>query len=55
MKLQQNKDVRLEIRISQSEYDKLKFVADSIGWSVSRLIRAYTEKFCGGVNYDNKK
>lgn len=55
MKLQQNKDVRLEIRISQSEYDRLKFVADSIGWSVSRLIRAYTEKFCGGVNYDNKK
>ena len=55
MKLQQNKDVRLEIRISQSEYDRLKFVADSIGWSVARLIRAYTEKFCGGVNYDNKK
>ena len=55
MKLQQNKDVRLEIRISQSEYDRLKFVADSIGWSVSRLIRAYTEKFCGGVNDDNKK
>ena len=55
MKLQQNKDVRLEIRISQSEYNRLKFVADSIGWSVSRLIRAYTEKFCGGVNYDNKK
>ena len=55
MKLQQNKDVRLEIRISQSEYDRLKFVADSIGWSVSRLIRAYSEKFCGGVNYDNKK
>ena len=55
MKLQSKKDVRLEIRISQSEYDKLKFVADSIGWSVSRLIRAYTEKFCGGVNYDNKK
>ena len=55
MKLQQNKDVRLEIRISQSEYDRLKFVADSIGWSVSRLIRAYTEKFCGGVNYDNQK
>lgn len=55
MKLQENKDIRLEIRISQSEYDRLKFVADSIGWSVSRLIRAYTEKFCGGVNYDNKK
>lgn len=55
MKLQENKDVRLEIRISQSEYDRLKFVADSIGWSVSRLIRAYTEKFCGGLNYDNKK
>lgn len=55
MKLQENKDVRLEIRISQSEYNRLKFVADSIGWSVSRLIRAYTEKFCGGVNYDNKK
>lgn len=55
MKLQENKDVRLEIRISQSEYYRLKFVADSIGWSVSRLIRAYTEKFCGGVNYDNKK
>lgn len=55
MKLQEKKDVRLEIRLSQSEYDKLKFVADSIGWTVSRLIRAYTEKFCGGVNYDNKK
>ena len=55
MKLQENKDVRLEIRISQSEYDRLKFLADSIGWSVSRLIRAYTEKFCGGLNYDNKK
>ena len=55
MKLQENKEVRIEIRISQSEYDRLKFVADSIGWSVSRLIRAYTEKFCGGVNYDNKK
>lgn len=55
MKLQENKYVRLEIRISQFEYDRLKFVADSIGWSVSRLIRAYTEKFCGGVNYDNKK
>ena len=55
MKLQENKVVRLEIRLSQSEYDRLKFVADSIGWSVARLIRAYTEKFCGGVNYDNKK
>ena len=55
MKLHENKDVRLEIRISQSEYDRLKFVADSIGWSVSRLIRAYTEKFVGGVQYDNKK
>lgn len=55
MKLQEKKEVRLEIRISQSEYDKLKFVADSIGWTVSRLIRAYTEKFCGGVNNDNKK
>lgn len=55
MKLQENKEVRLEIRISQCEYDRLKFVADSIGWSVSRLIRAYTEKFVGGVQYDNKK
>lgn len=55
MKLQEKKEVRLEIRISQFEYDRLKFVADSIGWTVSRLIRAYTEKFCGGVNYDNKK
>lgn len=55
MKLQENKDVRVEIRISQSEYDRLKFVADSIGWTVSRLIRAYTEKFVGGVQYDNKK
>lgn len=55
MKLQEKKEVRLEIRICQSEYDILKFVADSIGWSVSRLIRAYTEKFCGGVNYDNKE
>ena len=55
MKLQEKKEVRLEIRISQSEYDRLKFVADSIDWSVSRLIRAYTEKFCGGLNYDNKK
>ena len=55
MKLQEKKEVRLEIRLSQAEYDRLKFVADSIGWSVSRLIRAYTEKFCGGVNYDNKK
>ena len=55
MKLQEKKDVRLEIRISQSEYERLKFVADSIGWTVARLIRAYTEKFCGGVNYDNKK
>ena len=54
MKLQAKKDVRLEIRISQSEFDKLKFVADSIGWSVSRLIRAYTEKFCGGFKNDNK-
>lgn len=55
MKLHEKKEVRLEIRISQSEYDRLKFVADSIGWSVSRLIRAYTEKFCGGINNDNKK
>lgn len=55
MKLQENKDVVLHLRLSQSEYEKLKFVADSIGWTVSRLIRAYTEKFCGGVNYDNKK
>lgn len=55
MKLQENKDITVHLRISQSEYDRLKFVADSIGWSVSRLIRAYTEKFCGGVNYDNKK
>lgn len=55
MKLQEKKDVRLEIRISQSEYDRLKFVADSIGWSVARLIRAYTEKFCGGIYNDNKK
>lgn len=54
MKLQSKKVVRLEIRISQSEYDKLKFVADSIGWSVSRLIRAYTAKFCGGFKNDNK-
>lgn len=55
MKLQEKKDVIVNLRISQSEYDRLKFVADSIGWSVGRLIRAYTEKFCGGVNYDNKK
>ena len=55
MKLQENKEITVHLRISQSEYDRLKFVADSIGWSVSRLIRAYTEKFCGGVNYDNKK
>ena len=55
MKLQGNKDITVHLRISQSEYDRLKFVADSIGWSVGRLIRAYTEKFCGGVNYDNKK
>lgn len=55
MKLQDKKDLGIYVRISQSEYEKLKFVADSIGWSVSRLIRAYTEKFCGGVNYDNKK
>lgn len=55
MKLQEKKEVRFEIRISQSEYDRLKFVADSIGWSVSRLIRAYTEKFCGGIKNDNKK
>ena len=45
MKLQENKDVIINLRITQSEYDKLKFVADSIGWRVSRLIRAYTEKF----------
>lgn len=49
MKLQEKKDVRLEIRISRSEYDNLKFIADSLGWSVSRLIRAYTEIFCGGL------
>ena len=55
MKLQENKEITVHLRISQSEYDRLKFVADSIGWSVSRLIRAYTEKFCGGVQYDNKK
>lgn len=55
MKLQDNKDVRVELRLSQSDYDKLKFVADSIGWSVSRLIRSYTEKFVGGVNNDYKK
>lgn len=54
MKLQSKKDVRLEIRISQSEYDKLKFVADSIGWSVARLVRAYTQKFCGGFKNDNQ-
>lgn len=55
MKLQEKKDIIVNLRISQSEYDKLKFVADSIGWTVARLIRAYTEKFCGGVNYDYKK
>lgn len=55
MKLQDKKEVDLHLRLSQSEYDKLKFVADSIGWTVSRLIRAYTEHFCGGVNNDNKK
>lgn len=55
MKLQENKDIIVNLRISKSEYDRLKFVADCIGWSVARLIRAYTEKFCGGVNYDNKK
>lgn len=55
MKLQENKEITVHLRISQSEYDRLKFVADSIGWSVGRLIRAYTEKFCGGVNHDNKK
>lgn len=55
MKLQEKKEVDLHLRLSQSEYDRLKFVADSIGWTVAHLIRAYTEKFCGGVNYDNKK
>lgn len=55
MKLQDKKDIIVNLRIPKSEYDRLKFVADSIGWSVARLIRAYTEKFCGGVNYDNKK
>ena len=55
MKLQEKKDIIVNLRISQSEYDTLNFVADSIGWSVARHIRAYTEKFCGGVNYDNKK
>lgn len=55
MKLQEKKDVIVNLRISQSDYDRLKFVADSIGLTVARLIRAYTEKFCGGVNYDNKK
>lgn len=55
MKLQDKKEVDLHLRLSQSEYDRLKFIADSIGWSVSRLIRAYTEKFVGGVQYDNKK
>ncbi|MDY4159883.1 MAG: hypothetical protein SOY02_06585 [Candidatus Onthovivens sp.] len=54
MKLQNKKEVDLHLRLSQSEYDKLRFVADSIGWSVSRLIRAYTEKFCGGFKNDNK-
>lgn len=55
MKLQEKKEITVHLRISQSEYDRLKFVSDSIGWTVARLIRAYTEKFCGGVNYDNKK
>lgn len=55
MKLQEKKEVIVNLRISQSEYDKLKFVADSIGWTVARLIRAYTERFCGGVIYDYKK
>lgn len=55
MKLQEKKEVDLHLRLSQSEYDRLKFVADSIGWTVARLIRAYTEKFVGGVQYDNKK
>ena len=54
MKLTEKKDVIINLRITQSEYDKLKFIADSIGWSVSRLIRAYTEKFCGGLKNDNK-
>ncbi len=54
MKLTEKKDVDLHLRLSQSEYDKLKFIADSIGWSVARLIRAYTEKFCGGFKNDNQ-
>ncbi len=53
MKLSEKKDVIINLRITQSEYDKLKFIADSIGWSVARLIRAYTEKFCGGFKNDN--
>lgn len=55
MKLQEKKDIIVNLRISQSDYDRLKFIADSIGWTVARLIRAYTEKFCGGVKNDNKK
>ena len=55
MKLLEKIDIIVNLRISQSDYDKLKFVADSIGWTVARLIRAYTEKFVGGVQYDNKK
>ena len=48
MKLQDKKEVDLHLRLSQSEYDKLKFVADSIGWTVARLIRAYTDEIYGG-------
>lgn len=55
MKLQEKKDIIVNLRISQSDYDILKYVADSIGWPVARLIRAYIEKFVGGVQYDNKK
>lgn len=54
MKLTEKKDVIINLRVTQFEYDKLKFIADSIGWSVARLIRAYTEKFCGGFKNDNK-
>lgn len=54
MKLSEKKDVIINLRVTQSEYDKLKFIADSIGWPVARLIRAYTEKFCGGFKNDNK-
>ena len=55
MKLQDKKEVDLHLRLSRSEYDKLEFVANSIGWSVARLIRAYTEIFCRGIENDYKK